>query len=62
MTQLAFGRLVDATKGMVSKWEACRILPRPVYIQKIEDVTKCEVTASDLIRSFNAINLCSEAG
>ncbi|MDO5895100.1 helix-turn-helix domain-containing protein [Agrobacterium sp. Azo12] len=61
LTQDAFGRLVDATKGMVSKWEACRILPRPQFIEKIEDVTAAEVTASDLVRSFNELNSKLEA-
>ncbi|MNL64597.1 hypothetical protein D3C87_1888260 [compost metagenome] len=61
LTQDAFGRLVDATKGMVSKWEACRILPRPQFIEKIEDATSSEVTASDLVRSFNELNSKLEA-
>lgn len=61
LTQDAFGRMVDATKGMVSKWEARRILPRPQIIEKIEDATEREVTASDLVRSFNEINSRFEA-
>lgn len=61
LTQDAFGRRVDATKGMVSKWEACRILPRPQFIQRIEDATDNEITASDLVRAFNEANSKLEA-
>ncbi|NSZ16344.1 helix-turn-helix domain-containing protein [Agrobacterium vitis] len=52
LTQDAFGELVGATKGMVSKWEAGRILPRPHSIVRIEDVTGMSVSASDIVRMF----------
>lgn len=53
LTQHAFGCLVGATKGMVSKWEAYKVLPRPIFMEKIEDVTNLEITASELVRAFN---------
>ncbi|MVB04190.1 helix-turn-helix domain-containing protein [Agrobacterium vitis] len=56
LTQDAFGQLVGATKGMVSKWEAGRILPRPQFIEQIEDATRNAISASDLIRVFNQHN------
>ncbi|WP_418883747.1 helix-turn-helix domain-containing protein [Allorhizobium ampelinum] len=52
LTQEAFGASVDATKGQVSKWEACRSLPRPHSIVRIEDVTGMSVSASDIVRMF----------
>jgi DNA-binding transcriptional regulator YiaG len=61
LTQVAFGQMIDATKGMVSKWEAGRILPRPVFIERIEDVTQKSISASDLIRAFNVLNRSTEA-
>lgn len=61
LTQTAFGRLVCASKGMVSKWEACRVLPRPQFIQRIEDVTDKQVDASSIVRAFNAANPVPEA-
>lgn len=56
LSQHAFGRLVNASKGMVSKWEACRALPRPQHIELIEDATGREVSASDLVRYFNKVS------
>ncbi|QTQ84586.1 helix-turn-helix transcriptional regulator [Agrobacterium tumefaciens] len=53
LTQAAFGRLVGATKGMVSRWEASLILPRPDFIEKIENVTNGLISASAIVRAFN---------
>lgn len=61
LTQEAFGRLVGGSKGMVSKWESCRVLPRPQIIQRIEDVTDRQVDASSIVRAFNAASLAPEA-
>ncbi|WP_311273516.1 MULTISPECIES: hypothetical protein [unclassified Rhizobium] len=61
LTQDAFGGLVLATKGMVSKWEACRILPRAQFIVRIEDATSGEVSASDLVRAFDDASTIQEA-
>lgn len=56
LTQEAFGALVGASKGMISKWEAGHVLPRPVFIARIETVTREYVSASQLVRFFNAAN------
>lgn len=61
LTQEAFGTPVGATKSMVSRWEACLILPRPQFIEKIENVTNGAITASAIIRAFNFANRHLEA-
>lgn len=61
LTQEAFGVLVGASKGMVSKWEAGGVLPRPIVIARIEDITGGDVSASHLVRFFNAANGDDEA-
>lgn len=61
LTQDAFGGLVGATKGMVSKWEARQVLPRAHYIVRIEDATDMQVSASDLVRAFDDASTIQEA-
>lgn len=52
LTLEAFGALVGATKGMVSKWEAGKALPRPLYMSRIVDVTGGAVSVDRLLHSF----------
>ncbi|NTF99040.1 helix-turn-helix transcriptional regulator [Agrobacterium rhizogenes] len=61
LTQDAFGKRVGATKGMVSKWEACRVLPRPSLLVRIEDVSGGCLTAGSIVRSFVAAAQFQEA-
>lgn len=55
LTQEALGALIGASKGMVSKWEAGAVIPRPVFIAKIEAVTGEVVSASQIVRFFNDV-------
>lgn len=49
MTLDAFGALVGATKGMISKWETGKAVPRRHFIERIVAVTNGEVSAADLM-------------
>ena len=55
LTQEALGALIGASKGMVSKWEAGAVIPRPAFIAKIEAVTGEVVSASQIVRFFNDV-------
>ena len=55
LTQQEFGSRIGATKGMVSKWEAGRSLPRAHFLRKIEDVSGGEITIGALVQSFSHI-------
>jgi transcriptional regulator with XRE-family HTH domain len=46
LTVEAFGNLIGASKGTVSKWENGTI-PRPEYMRKISEATNNAVTAGD---------------
>jgi len=62
LTQDAFGKRVGATKGMVSKWEACRVLPRPSLLVRIEEASSGSLSAGSIVRSFVAASHFYEAG
>lgn len=49
LTLEAFGKLVGAAKGTVSKWEAGDAMPRRPALGKIADATENEVTANDFM-------------
>lgn len=57
LTQREFAERIGASKSMVSKWEACRALPRPKYMKKIDELTVGAVTPGDIICSFNESSL-----
>lgn len=46
LTLEAFGKLVGASKGTVSKWENGAI-PRPAFMQRIVAATGAAITPSD---------------
>jgi len=46
LTVEAFGKVIGASKGTVSKWESGTI-PRPEYMRKISEATNSAVTAND---------------
>lgn len=49
MTLHALAVLLGATKSMVWKWENGKAEPRPLYRHRIVNLTKGEVSASDLL-------------
>lgn len=61
LTLEAFGLRIGATKGMISKWEAGKTMPRARIMGLIVAVTDGEVSADQLLNAFNAPSRCSEA-
>lgn len=48
LTCEALAKMLDTTKGVVSKWEAGKAMPRAGALKKIAEVTENKVTAADM--------------
>ncbi|HEY0120573.1 MAG TPA: helix-turn-helix transcriptional regulator [Rhizobium sp.] len=53
LTLAALGSLLGVTKGMLSKWETGKAFPRARYIARIHEITDGQITANDMLRSYN---------
>lgn len=55
LTLQALAEVFGVTKGMLSKWESCKALPRRNSLWMIERKTDGAVTVADMVNAYSAL-------